>query len=50
MIRLYEVLLGRGPDPGGLAYWAGALLGRDDIELAALLAASDEYVERAQRR
>jgi hypothetical protein len=48
--RLYGLLLGRAPDPGGLAYWTGALLHRDDIELAALLAASDEYVERAQHR
>ena len=48
--RLYVVLLGRDPDPAGVAYWADALLRRDDIELAALLAASDEYVERAQRR
>jgi hypothetical protein len=45
--RLYLALLGRGPDPGGLTYWAGELLRRDDIELAALLTASDEYVLRS---
>ncbi|MDQ3293425.1 MAG: DUF4214 domain-containing protein, partial [Actinomycetota bacterium] len=46
---LYAELLDRGPDAAGLTYWAGALLDLDDLVLAADLAASDEYLRRAQR-
>jgi hypothetical protein len=47
---LYATLLGRAPDAGGLQYWTAALLRYDDVVLAANLAASDEYVARAQNR
>ena len=40
---LYQQVLGRGPDSGGLSFWAEQLLTRDDVALAAELAASDEY-------
>lgn len=45
---MYTQVLGRGPDGGGLVFWAGQLLTRDDVALAAELAASDEYFRRAQ--
>lgn len=45
---LYHVLLGRGPDEGGLFYWADRLLVVDAIELASVLASSDEYHSNAQ--
>lgn len=45
--RLYQELLGRGTDAGGEAFWAGVLLNGDDLALAANLAASDEYFNRA---
>ena len=41
--ELYQLVLGRGPDPGGEAFWAGQLLRVDDVDLAAYLAASEEY-------
>lgn len=44
---LYASLLGRSPEPAGGAYWVDQLLHVDDVVLAALLAASDEYVARA---
>ena len=45
---LYRQVLGRGPDAGGLSFWSGQLLTRDDVALAAELAASDEYFRKAQ--
>ncbi len=46
---LYQDLLGRGTDAGGEAFWAGKLLNGDDLALAANLAASDEYFDKAAR-
>ena len=43
-------LLGRAPDSGGLAYWASRIGTEGDLVLAANLAASPEYVDRAQIR
>ena len=40
---LYVSVLGRGPDAAGQAYWADRLLRIDDVDLAADLAASEEY-------
>lgn len=48
--RLFDRLLGRPPDPGGWSYWAGVLANGRDIDLAAFLAASDEYYQRAATR
>lgn len=45
--ELYQDLLGRKPDPAGLAYWADRLLTAGDLQLAASLASSDEYDQRA---
>jgi len=44
---LYQDLLGRNTDAGGEEYWAGVLLNGDDLALAANLAASDEYFDKA---
>jgi len=41
---LYRELLDRPSDAGGRDYWARQLVSVDDIRLAALLTASDEYV------
>ncbi len=41
---LYRDLLGRASDAAGRRYWAEQLVTVDDIRLAALLTASDEYV------
>lgn len=46
--ELYQQVLGRGPDAGGLAFWSAQLLSRDDVALAAELAASDEYFRISQ--
>lgn len=48
VIALYQQVLGRNPDGGGLAFWADQLLTRDDVALAAELAASAEYFSLAQ--
>jgi len=45
--NLYRELLDRGSDLGGETFWAGVLANGDDLALAANLAASDEYFERA---
>lgn len=47
---LYGRLLGRGTDPAGEDHWAAVLVNGDDLALAANLAASDEYFDRAQAR
>ena len=47
---LYQALLGRAPDPDGQAYWARRILRDGDLVLAADLAASPEYFDRAQVR
>jgi GH25 family lysozyme M1 (1,4-beta-N-acetylmuramidase) len=44
---LYQALLGRAPDQGGWDYWAGVILPRGDLALAANLASSDEYYGNA---
>ncbi len=44
---LYVKFLGRGPDSGGLAYWAEVLNSGDDLALAAYLASSEEYFNKA---
>lgn len=44
---LYLTLLDRHPDPAGRDYWAGVLLSGNDLDLASLLASSDEYVARS---
>lgn len=45
---LYQQVLGRGTDASGLDFWAEQLLTRDDVALAAELAASDEYFAISQ--
>jgi hypothetical protein len=40
---LYQSVLGRSPDGSGLAFWSQRLLAAGDVELAADLAASDEF-------
>lgn len=45
---VYQDVLGRNADPSGHAYWAAQLLTTDDVQLAALLAASDEFYDNAQ--
>lgn len=47
---LYRHLLGRPADPAGLTSWPPYLRAHGDISLAAGLATSQEYFERAQRR
>ncbi|MDA3040470.1 MAG: DUF4214 domain-containing protein [Actinomycetota bacterium] len=44
---VYHNVLGRPADSSGLAYWSGRLLVEDDVQLAALLAASDEFYGNA---
>lgn len=44
---LYRSILGRTADAGGRRYWADALLAHDDVRLAAFLAGSDEFFQRA---
>ncbi|MFP5321211.1 MAG: DUF4214 domain-containing protein [Acidimicrobiia bacterium] len=43
---LYRELLDRPSEPAGRDYWARQLVTVDDIRLAALLTASDEYVRK----
>jgi hypothetical protein len=47
---LYQKLLHRGPDAGGLAFWATRILSTGDIALAVDLASSAEYYSRAHTR
>lgn len=47
--RLYREVLGRNPDTGGREYWAGRLVHEGDVTLAAYLASSPEYWNRATR-
>jgi len=47
---LYQALLGRSPEPGGRAHWAGVLADGRDLRLATFLASSDEYLQRARAR
>lgn len=49
-VGVYWKLLGRLPEPGGLNYRAGVLPIRGDLTLAADLAISNEYYNRAQGR
>ncbi len=46
--RVYLSVLRREPDAAGGAHWAQSLLSVDDVSLAALLAASDEFYGLAQ--
>lgn len=45
---LYDRLLNRAPEPGGVANWAPFVLNEGDLVLAAALAASQEYYNNAQ--
>lgn len=45
---LYQEVLGRAAEPGGQAYWARRLATIDDVDLAVLLARSDEAWDQAQ--
>lgn len=47
---LYRLLLGRSAEPAGLDFWAPRVVAQGDIALAVSLAASPEYLARAQRR
>jgi hypothetical protein len=47
---LYEALLARRPDAGGLDHWSSRLMSGRDIELAVMLASSNEYYLRAAQR
>jgi SpoIID/LytB domain protein len=48
---LYADLLGRGPDPTGLATWTAALLqGTDQAQLVGTLTRSDEYISKRVRQ
>ncbi len=47
---LYRRFLDREPDDAGLEYWAEQLLVEDDLELAAFLSGSEEYLNRALAR
>ncbi len=44
---LYQKLLDRDPDVAGRDYWAGVLSSGNDLDLAGLLASSDEYHARS---
>ena len=47
--RLYNQFHLGTPDPGGLSYWVGRLLGGlHDDQLAATLVSSDQYYDWAQ--
>ncbi len=46
---LFQKVLGRGPDTAGHEFWAEWLVTGDDIDLAANLASSEEYINRATR-
>lgn len=47
---VYQELLERNTDPHGLAYWAGVVGRQGDVVLAANLAASQEYFDKAAIR
>lgn len=47
--ELYRSILGRDADAAGRRYWADTLLAHDDVRLAAFLAGSDEFFQRATR-
>ncbi|HEX7134031.1 MAG TPA: DUF4214 domain-containing protein [Iamia sp.] len=47
---VYGDLLGRAGDPDGVDYWAGRITREGDLALAVNLAASGEYLDRAQDR
>lgn len=46
---VYRSVLGRDADDAGRRYWADVLLVHDDVRLAAFLAGSDEFYDRATR-
>ncbi len=46
---LYQKLLGRAPEPGAIPNWAPFVANEGDLVLAAALAASNEYYNRAQQ-
>jgi hypothetical protein len=47
VVRLYQEILGRPPEPAGLDYWSVVVFFRGDVVLAADLAASEEFFRRA---
>lgn len=48
--RLYDRVLDRAPDASGLRYWAGQFTRINDVDLAAALSASDEFLTRSRAR
>lgn len=48
--RLYDRVLGRAPDADGLRYWADQFTHINDVDLAAALSASDEFLVRSRTR
>ena len=49
--NLYRYLLGRASDPGGRTYWGDQILrSGNDVDLAAFLATSPEYLNRSGSR
>ena len=48
--QLYRRLLGRPAEPGGVAHWTPVVLAQGDLALAAWLASSEEYFQRAGGR
>jgi hypothetical protein len=48
--RLYQDLLGRDGEPSGVDFWADRIATTGDLALAVNLAASAEYLDRAQTR
>jgi hypothetical protein len=46
---LYRTFLGRDGEPAGITNWMPFVAGEGDLVLAAALAASQEYFNRAQR-
>lgn len=48
--NLYEIFLGRAPETGGWNYWSARVNADGDLALAAFLASSNEYYDRAWDR
>lgn len=48
--KLYRTLLGRDPEPGAIANWSPFVANQGDLVLAAALAGSSEYYNRAHTR
>lgn len=48
--RIYVAMLGRPGDPGGLAHFLPAMLGRGEFSVVVTMGGSPEYAQRALRR